>query len=253
MVNYADLPCSTCVARDSTLCASLSDADMHELYAIATEQDYHTGEALLHQEQPADYVFSIQRGYANMFRLTADGKRQILAFLFPGDFVGFTSEDNYHFGVSAIASTRACRFDRRRLESLIVKHPEMDRKLRFTLTRAIDSFFELLFSLGRKDALQKVAAFLWFISYRQRKLHRPDNPIYLPMRRADIADFMGLTIETVSRAFTAMKASGVIRLHGAYEVEIVDMDELRALGVVVAEPSPYMHGDDDYYPHKEPE
>ena len=251
MVKYDDLPCGTCIARSSTLCASLQDADMNKLYAIASEQRYNAGEALFRQEQSADFVFSIRKGYASMFRLTADGKRQILAFLFPGDFVGFTSEDNYHFGVSAIADLSACRFERSSLETLIGEHPEMDRKLRFTLTRAMDASFELLFSLGRKDALQKVASFIWYISYRQRKLHRPDNPIYLPMKRTDIADFMGLTIETVSRAFTAMKEQDIIRLHGAYEVEILDMDELRTLGVVVAEPAPYMHDDPDYYPHKD--
>lgn len=249
--NYADLPCGTCIARSSTLCASLSDADMHQLYGIATEQAFKTGESLLHQEQTADFVFSIQSGYANMFRLTSDGKRQILAFLFPGDFVGFTSEDNYHFGVSAISSLKVCRFDRVKLEALIEQHPEMDRKLRFTLVRAMDASFELMFSLGRKDALQKVASFIWFVSYRHRKLHRPDNPIHLPMRRSDIADFMGLTIETVSRAFTAMRDADVIRLHGAYDVEIVDMERLRSLGVVVAEPAPFVHGDPDYYPHKD--
>lgn len=251
MSEYTDLPCSSCIARSSTLCAGLADADMHELYGIAIERSYKTGEVLFHQEQSADFVFSIQSGYASMFRITSDGKRQILAFLFPGDFVGFTSEDNYHVGVNAISALDVCRFERTRLEALIKKHPGMDRKLRFTLTRAMDAAYELMFSLGRKDAIQKVASFIWYVSYRQRKLHRPDNPIHLPMRRADIADFMGLTIETVSRAFTAMKEMDVIRLDGAYKVEIVDMHRLRSLGVVVAEPAPYMHDDPDYYPHKE--
>lgn len=248
---YSELPCSSCIARSSTLCASLADADMFRLYALATEQGFSVGDTILHQEQPADYVFSLHTGHATMFRLTADGKRQILAFLFPGDFVGFTSEDNYHYGVTAISSVEACRFERAALESLIEVHPEMDRKLRFTLTRAMDASFELLFSLGRKDALQKVASFIWYVSYRQRKLHQPDNPLHMPMRRADIADFMGLTIETVSRAFTSLKEMDAIRLHSAYDVEIVDMQRLRSLGIVVAEPSPYMHADPDYYPHKD--
>ena len=250
-ISYADLPCSRCVARGATLCASLSDTDMHSLFRLATIRDYVTSDLIIHQEQPADYVFSIRSGHATMFRLTADGKRQILAFLFPGDFVGFTSEDNYHYGVSAISPVQACRFDRTALESLIEQHPEMDRKLRFTLTRAMDASFELLFSLGRKDALQKVASFIWYVSYRRRKQFQPDNPVHLPMRRADIADFMGLTIETVSRAISALKEMEAIRLHGAYDVEIVDMQRLRSLGVVVAEPSPYMRADPDYYPHKD--
>lgn len=250
-VAYESLPCKGCVARGSTLCASLADADMHRLFALASNQIYKTGGIIIRQEQSADYVFSMRSGYATMFRLTADGKRQILAFLFPGDFLGFTSEDNYHYGVSAIAPVEACRFERTELENLIRQYPQMDRKLRFTLTRAMDASFELLFSLGRKDALQKVASFLWYISYRQRKLQQIDNPIHLPMRRADIADFMGLTIETVSRAFTALREMDAIRLSGAYDVEIVDMDRLRSLGVVTSEPSPYTHGDPDYYPHKE--
>ncbi len=249
--SYASLPCSRCVARSSSLCAILADEDMHRLYGLATDMQFEAGGLLLRQEGPADHVFSLRSGHANVFRLTADGKRQILAFLFPGDFVGFTSEDNYHYGVAAISAVEACRFDRTALEVLIEAFPQMDRKLRFTLTRAMDASFELLFTLGRKDALQKVASFLWYVSYRQRKLGRPDNPVHLPMRRADIADFMGLTVETVSRAMTLLKQMNAIRLHGHYDVEIADMNRLRSIAVVVAEPAPWLHEDPDYYPHKE--
>jgi len=248
---HLDLPCRNCIARSATLCASLDDADMPRLFEIATELEYTAGELIVRQEQPAEYVFSIRSGYAMLFRLTLEGKRQILAFLFPGDFMGFTSEDNYHYGVSAIEETAVCRFERVALESLIKQFPSMDRKLRFTLTRAMDASYELLFSLGRKDAIQKVASFIWYISYRQRKLAQPDNPIELPMRRADVADFLGLTIETVSRAFTTLREMKAIQLHDAYTVEIIDMQQLRAIGVVVAEPSPFVHADPDYYPRKD--
>lgn len=83
-VPYSQLPCSHCVARDATLCASLSNADMDRLYSLASERSFPTGELLIRQEQAADFVFSIRSGHATMFRLTRDGKRQILAFLFPG-------------------------------------------------------------------------------------------------------------------------------------------------------------------------
>lgn len=244
------LPCRRCVARSATLCASLADGDMHRLYGLATVQGFATGDLLLRQELPADHVFSIRAGHATVFRLTADGKRQILAFLFPGDFVGFTSEDRYHYGVSAISPVEACRFERAALEALISEFPAMDRKLRFTLTRAMDASYELLFSLGRKDAVQKVASFLWYVGYRQRKLGQPDNPVHLPMRRADVADFMGLTTETVSRTLKTLTGMGVIRLQGAYDVEVTDMPGLRRIGVVVAEPAPFVHQDPDYYPRK---
>lgn len=224
---------------------------MHRLYALAVEQQHEAGQVLLRQEQLADYVFSIQSGYGTLFRLTAEGKRQILVFLFPGDFFGFTSEDRYHYSVGSISPMSTCRFDRRALERLIEDFPRMDRKLRFTFTRALDAFYELTFSLGRKDAVQKVASFLWYVGYRQRKLLQPDNPVHLPMRRVDIADFMGLTTETVSRAITSLKQMDAIRLRGAYDVEVVDMDRLRSIGIVVSEPAPFLHGDMDYYPHKQ--
>lgn len=248
---YEDLPCSRCDARIGGLCSGLPDEQMHRLYALATEGSFGTGDLVLRQEQAADFIFSIRSGYATTFRLTADGKRQILAFLFPRDFFGFTSEDRYHYGVSAISPMATCRFDRHELEALIEEFPAIDRKLRFTFTRAMDAACELLFSLGRKDAVQKVASFIWYISYRQRKLLQPANPVHLPMRRTDIADFMGLTTETVSRAITALKQMNAIRLLGAYDVEITDMERLRSIGVVVAEPAPYVHGDMDYYPHKD--
>lgn len=248
---FLDLPCSHCVARMGGLCSSLIDDRMHHLYALATEQRVEAGDSLLHQEQPADFVFSISAGYAAVFRLTSEGKRQILAFLFPGDFFGFTSEDHYHYGVGAISATNVCRFDRVALERLIEDFPEMNRKLRFTLTRAMDASYELMFSLGRKDAIQKVASFLWYLSYRQRKLLQPDSPVHLPMRRADIADFLGLTTETVSRTFTLLRQMDAIRLSGSNDIEITDMGRLRSIGVVVAEPAPYLHGDMDYYRNKD--
>lgn len=248
---FASLPCSTCPARSSTLCAGLEDADMYRLYGLATELDFAPGDPLVRQEQPADFVFSLRTGHATVFRLTTDGRRQVLAFLFPGDFVGFTAEDSYHYGVAAIEPVRACRFERGALEALTAAFPRMDRKLRFTLVRAMDAAFELQFSLGRKDAVQKIASFLWYVSYRQRKLNLPDSPVYLPMRRADIADFMGLTTETVSRSLTVLRRSGAIRLSGTHEVVIADLERLRAIGVVVAEPAPLRHGDPDHYRRKD--
>jgi len=230
---YSDLPCCNCYARSATLCASLSDADMHHLYGQATERSFDAGKFIVRQEQAADYVFSIRSGYASMFRLTAGGKRQILAFVFPGDFIGFTSEDNYHYGISAISSVEACCFERTALEALIEKYPTMDRKLRFTLIRAMDATFELLFALGRKDATQKVASFVWYISYRLSRLRQPEDLVRLPMSRADIADCLGLTIETVSRVFTTLRQSGIIHLHGANDVEIIDMQQLMSVGDIV--------------------
>lgn len=225
---------------------------MHRLYALATEWKCRTGDSLMVQEGPAQFLFSIRSGYGQVFRLGADGRRQILSFLFPGYFAGLTSEDNYHYGAVALTDMTTCRFDRAALEELVRQFPAMDRKLRFTLVRMLDASLELVFALGRKDAIQRVASFLWYMSYRQRQLSQPDNPIYLPMGRADIADFLGLTTETVSRAFTELKRREIIRAGKPDDVEILDRARLMTLAEVRGEPAPARHRDPDYYPSKQP-
>jgi CRP/FNR family transcriptional regulator len=210
---------------------------MPRLFALAIEEAYAAGAQVVPEESPAKSVINLRSGHALVSRLAADGKRQILAFLFPGDFFGLTSEDNYHYSVTALTDVTLCRFARTGLEVLILDFPMMDRRLRFLLTRLLDSANELIFSLGRKTALQKVASFIWYVSYRNRKLGQPDNPVQLPMQRSDIADFMGLTVETVSRSLTQLKRSGVLRMPRPDLIEIVDQAQLRVVGVVVAEPS----------------
>lgn len=249
-VDFASLPCSQCPARRGNLCGSLADGDMHRLYALATESRFAPGDLLLEQEEVATHLYSIREGNGQVYRLTADGRRQILSFLFPGYFLGLTSEDNYHYGAMALTGMLACRFDRAALEELIRQFPAMDRKLRFTLVRALDASLELVFTLGRKDSLQRVASFLWYMSYRQRQLNQPENPVHLPMGRADIADFLGLTTETVSRAFSELRRRGLIETRGSHDVAVTDLGRLRELGEILGDPAPARHKDPDYYPRK---
>ena len=246
----SELPCQYCLARATTLCSGLDSQDMPRLFALATEQRYAAGEQIVAEETPADFVLNLRAGNALVSRLSQDGKRQILAFMFPGDFFGLTSEDNYHYSMTALTDIQVCRFERARIEELVEEFPVMDRKFRFLLTRLLDSANELIFSLGRKTALQKVASFIWYVSYRNRKLDQPDNPVHLPMSRNDIADFMGLTIETVSRSLTRLKKMGLIFIPRSDQIEIIDQKRLREVGVVVAEPAPGQCSDPEHFPHK---
>jgi CRP/FNR family transcriptional regulator len=249
-VEFTGLPCSRCPARRGNLCGSLADGDMHRLYALATESRFGAGDLLLEQGKAATHLYSIREGNGQVYRLTSDGRRQILSFLFPGYFLGLTSEDNYHYGAVALNDLAACRFDRAAVEDLIRQFPAMDRKLRFTLIRALDASLELVFTLGRKDSVRRVASFLWYMSYRQRQLNQPENPVHLPMGRADIADFLGLTTETVSRAFSELRRRGLVETRGIHDVAVTDLARLRELGEIEGDPAPARHNDPDYYPRK---
>jgi CRP/FNR family transcriptional regulator len=132
--------------------------------------------------------------------------------------------------------TCCCAAAARALRSFVDATPELDRRIRAQLARSLDSAQELIFTLGRKTALERIANFIWYLQYRQRKLGRSGPRWAIPMSRTDFADFLGLTSESVSRAITQLRRDGLIDLPVAGEVEIRNMPRLRELGVVMAEP-----------------
>jgi len=197
---------------------------------------YAAGECLVAPKGSTEHVFVVREGHAHISRFTRDGKRAIVNFLFPGDFFGFTSADRYAFGVYAIDDAVVCRLARTDFEQLVATVPTAEHSLRERLTRALDGIYELIFSLGRKTALEKVASLILYLGYRQRGLGPETGQVHVPMSRADIADFLGLTSESVSRCMTELKRSGVVRLPRPDLVEVASVPALLGLGVIELEP-----------------
>jgi len=231
-------PCDTCNARRGTICSALDATAVQRLHELAQVEVVPAGRWIVHPGDAASTVFILREGHANVARVTREGKRQILAFAFPGDYFGFTFEERYVYGAWADSDVTICRLARERFDGFVDSTPGLERHLRMQLTRLLDSAQELIFTLGRKNAVERVAAFLWYLQYRQRKPGRERTGAAIPMSRTDIADFLGLTPESVSRAMTRLKRDGLIRLPSPGEVEIPDLARLRDAGVVIAEPGP---------------
>ena len=232
--------CDSCLARRGTICSALSDPDLAGLFALATTHTAAAGSWRVEPGDSAETVFILRSGHAHVSRITRDGKRQILSFMFPGDFFGFTYEPQYVYGVNAASDVTICRIARVDFDQYVATQPQLDRRIRVQLTRLLDSAQELIFTLGRKTALERVAAFIWYLHYRQSKLgaFSQTQVAAIPMSRADIADFLGLTSESVSRALTQLRNEGLIQLPSADQAVILDKQRLRELGVVIAEPGP---------------
>ncbi len=229
--------CSTCNARCGTLCGALDDVALARLRALASDATVAAGRWIVHPGDASDTVFMLRSGHAHVARTTRDGKRQILAFIFPGDFFGLTFEQQYVYGVWADQESTLCQLTRERFDAFVAATPGFERRLRLQLTRLLDSAQELIFTLGRKSARERVASFIWYLHYKQRKLGRDSRTVAIPMSRADIADFLGLTSESVSRALTQLKREQLIHLPRPGEAEVVDLARLREAGVVIAEPA----------------
>lgn len=230
--------CAECPARRGTLCSALDEAGVARLFALATTVRVRGGSWFVNPGDRADEIWILRSGHGNLSRVTRDGKRQILAFVFPGDSFPITNEERCVYGAFADTDLLLCRVSRARFEAFVAGMPGFERQLRIQLTRLLDSAQELNFTLGRKTALERVASFIWYLQYRQRKLGQAGPRFAIPMSRADIADFLGLTSESVSRALTRLRRDGLIRLPAPGEVEIHDLARLREVGIVVAEPAP---------------
>jgi CRP/FNR family nitrogen fixation transcriptional regulator len=204
------------------------------LEALATVTRYEKDQEIYPQESPVGCWYRVVSGAARRFALRADGKRQIIDLLLSGDMFGFGIGGKHVFNAEAITPNAViARYPTSRIDSLVASHPHAARELRDTIVEAISRLNTLILILGRTTAEEKVGAFLLYM--QERMGDRKADQLALPITRYDIADYLSLSVETVSRALTALKQRGVIALAGPRQIGIVDRDAL-ADGPAASEP-----------------
>ena len=177
------------------------------------------GAEIYAQGEKAGAFYQVEFGAVRIYRLLADGRRQISAFHLAGETFGFEADTTHHFFAEAINAT-AVRVLR------LAAGADMSRQLLPLALKGLTRAQEHLLVLGRQNAIERVAAFLVDMAERQGGLRQ----VELPMSRMDIGDYLGLTIETVSRVFTRLKDKGVIRLLNLRSIEIVEQEVLQIMG-----------------------
>jgi len=183
------------------------------------------GEAIYAEGDEAERFYKIVSGTVRICKVLHDGRRQIEAFLLAGDIVGLERDAEHRFTAEAVDDVVVLAFRARGLEDLIRDDPDLGGQLMTSLLASLDRARDHLVLLGRKSAREKLAAFLLDIAARLSG----DNRFELPMQRGDIADHLGLTIETVSRTLTRMARDGLIGLQACGRtIEILDRDSLAA-------------------------
>ncbi len=175
--------------------------------------------------EAAGYVYKLVSGVVRVSQLLPDGRRQISAFHLPGDMFGFEVDDVHHASAEAIVPVKVVAVKWHSLLSATVSGGFVRELLNRTMIGLRQTQDHLLL-LGRKNALERLAAFLLEMARRSGS----DDMLDLAMPRHDIADYLGLTLETVSRMFAELKEAGIIRLESARRVHLVDRDRLQAMG-----------------------
>lgn len=172
---------------------------------------------LFFANDPAECYFKVVKGAVRSCRLLADGRRHIGDFFLPGDFIGLDADKAYPFTAEAVTDTTLIRYSRRKVDALAAQEPKIAKSLVDIMRSGLSVARERSLLLGHMTAVERLASFLLEIADRTDDLH-----VDLPMTRTDIGDYLGLTMETVSRTFRQLKEGGVIKQRSIHEVAIVD-------------------------------
>jgi CRP/FNR family transcriptional regulator len=226
--------CDTCVVRNRAICSSLDDEELKTLNTIGRRRTLEPGESLMWEGEDSVLVANVIEGVLKLSTGTEDGREQIVGVVYPSDFIGRPFGATSGHGVTALTEARVCVFSRRDFDAFAREHPGLEHKLLQRTLAELDRTRRWMLLLGRKSASEKLATFLLEMSERLIDPGCGDAPelplkrFALPFSRQQVADVLGLTIETVSRQFTRMKAEGLIDLPSRREVIILDHAALTA-------------------------
>ncbi|MXP30043.1 helix-turn-helix domain-containing protein [Porphyrobacter algicida] len=226
--------CQACAIRNRAICADLDSEELSLLNSIGRQRRLRAGEQLLWEGDEAVLVANVVEGVLKLSTFTADGKEQILGLVYPSDFLGRPFGETTPYGVEALTDAHVCVFQRADFDRFAREHPRLEHKLLERTLAELDRTRRWMLLLGRMSAEQKLASFL--LEMEDRMANGGCAPSFgepkvwqLPLSRQQIADVLGLTIETVSRQFSRMKADGLIDLPSRREVVLLEREALTEL------------------------
>lgn len=198
------------------------------LDSIKSYRNFAAGESILWRGEPFEFVASVVSGVTTLSKTLEDGRTQMVGLLLPSDFIGRPGRTEVAFDVTATTDTILCCFDREPFERMVMDTPHLAQRLMELALDELDAARDWMLLLGRKTAREKIATFIELLARRSNT----DTPgeigaMPLPMTRDQIANYLGLTLETVSRQFSALKKEGVIDFSDRKTLSILDLPALQ--------------------------
>jgi CRP/FNR family transcriptional regulator len=218
-------PCQTCEVRDKAICAALDDDELRALNRVATAVKLDARRTVIHEEDDSTYLFNVVIGALRLSKLLPDGRRQVTGFLFPGDFLGLSIADVYAYTAETLTETTLCRFRRADFAEMVERFPNLEHRLLELASNELVQAQDQLMILGRKNATERVASVLCKLAERIGRSDGGGMKLDLPMTRGDLADYTGLSTETVSRVMTRLREAGAITTPDIRSVYIPEAKE----------------------------
>ncbi|MBB4838565.1 CRP/FNR family transcriptional regulator [Sphingomonas kyeonggiensis] len=223
--------CQACKARGNSLCAAMGDGEISALHAIGRRRSLPAGQVFNWAGDQNNHCATVVEGMLKVTASTEDGREQIVGLLFPGDFVGELFEEDATLTVSTLCDTDLCTYPRAAFERTLEDHPRMERMLLRRTLAALGDARSRMLALGRRNAKERIAGFLLDLVERTgQPAGNGGVRIAIPISRGEMADYLGLTIETVSRQLSQLKASGILAFaKGDRGCTVLGEERLRAI------------------------
>jgi CRP/FNR family transcriptional regulator len=198
---------------------------LRDLFKEQPADAYSAGAAVFWEGDEAGHIYDVVEGILRVYRILPDGRRAIMGFIYPGDVLGVSFHSRYLFTAEAVTDVKVRRFSRNRFFALVDESPELRPQLFSILCDEMSAAQDQMLLLGRKSAEERVVSFLLAV-------HRKNgvgNAIEVPMSRLDMADYLGLTIETVSRMMTGLIRRGLVAATGRHTIALRRINALREI------------------------
>lgn len=231
--DFATVKCSDCPIRHRAVCARCDTEELLRLEKMKSYRTFPAGTEILWRGEPLEYVASVVSGVASLSKTLEDGRTQMVGLLLPSDFIGRPGRNRIEFDVTATTDVTLCCFARTPFEALVLDTPHVAQRLMELALDELDAARDWMLLLGRKTAREKIATFLDMLARRSQMTMTEGAGmangavLYLPMTRDQIANYLGLTLETVSRQFSAFKREGIIDVPDRRRVLVINLDRLQ--------------------------
>lgn len=207
----------------------LEPPTLQSLFSRQPVEKFEPGTAVFWEGDEAAHVFEVVSGVLRIYKILSDGRRVITGFMYPGDLIGVSLKERYLYTAEAVTRIQVRRFARQRFQEEINRSPELRPQLFARLCDEMAAAQDQMVLLARKSAEERVCSFLLHIARRLDGEAASLTVVEIPMTRLDMADYLGLTIETVSRIMTRLTSRGVIAPSGRHAVVLRKKEKLAAL------------------------
>lgn len=226
-IKFERIKCGECPIRHRAVCARCDEDELQMLEGMKSYRSFKAGDAILWRGEPLEYVASLVSGVASLSKTMEDGRTQMVGLLLPSDFIGRPGRQEIEFDVTAATDVTLCCFDRAPFERLVEETPHVAQRLMELALDELDAARDWMLLLGRKTAREKIATFIEMFARRtQIDGASPGENIQLPLTRDQIANYLGLTLETVSRQFNALKKERIIEYSDRRNLLVIDLAAL---------------------------